>query len=630
MPLNEQFIPGQWTDTVDVNDFVNLNKKPFLKKPIFLKNDTETSTMERYLKFKELKNVYKDEIELSFPLLENEKIPWLNGDFSNNPFKKKIGFSESLFEMKEYYGLGLLKKRKENRKTAYQAFDDVITNDTKKMFKMNLFTSAPNNFSPSFIQPDIRIIPLYGTKHLIREKRWFLKTLERHFQTQEWVQKRMSLYREIDAIKQFEKFSKKNGLDVSEPANSAEEVLKYLYMTILGCMSENPTIPFSLSQVMPFIDIYTEYEIKRGLLTEEKAQKLIDEFYLQLNFIKFILSPGLRSRTTEEPYVFGETFGWGNLTKTTYRFLTSVKKFKSFPFVIRINWNNELPACFKTFVEDLIKDDIPISIHCSEFHKRNDSLSFHSHGKKTIAGEDILFHAGICDLEKILYLSFNGGKDLSKNINLTPITQPIKGKVVYEEVISKFKDYLSFALNAYVEFSNIIFYLSEINDIHSFRSSLLVSQPYYQIQFGFSNIEKISRLLTSIQQNNYSVSRDEKGWVESINSNSEEINDVIFATITELIEREINKIPLYKSGKPIIRFYHNETNETMNEKEVESKMLIPYELTKSTYHANIVLESETDIVSFIEKQFENGFRELNITINSKNKIIDGVLFVEED
>lgn len=632
MPIYEQFIPGQWVDTIDVNDFVNLNKKPFLKEPFFLTNSENEQIQDIYNQIRNTLAKEKGEIDLSFPSFEKEEIPWFHGDFSHNPLKRKVGFSENFNDMKQYYGIPSGTFRNESRKTTYQLFDEVATSDIHKMIKMNLFEHAPTTYSPSFVHPDVRIVALYGTKKLIKEKRWALKTLEKHLQTHEWMQRRISIHREIEAIKQFDKFTQKQGFDLSEPASSAEEAVLFLYLTIAGVMMENPSIPFSLSQIIPFIDVYLEHDLQNGIINEEKAQEIMDDFYLKLSFIRFSLSPGLAKLTMSEPFFLGETFDGESVTKASYRFLYSLRKFRLFPFSIRILWNENIPAPFEAFIQDLIDEEIPISFYFSESYQRNDALSFYASGQSGIPSEDLLFDAGTCNLEKLLYLSLNGGKDVEHNSNLMPITQPFrKNELNYDEVISKFKDYLSYVLSSYVELMNIVLYINEVHNNHSFRSSLMSYLLHYHVQFGFSHVEKTLLLLSSVYDETAEVKRDKKGWITAIVPSEDSMpNEMILTLLTELIRSEMGKIPIYKSGKPTIKFYPHLYNSTFTESEVNSLHTIPPEITPVVFHASVHLPKTNSISAFLKENFDKGFRELHVYSNEKWKLINGILYVENE
>lgn len=628
MPINQEFIPGQWIDTIDVNDFVNLNKKPFLQEPLFLDKSSNSATTERFLKVQETLLNRKEEVVLSFPSLQDELIPWFSYNFFENPLKQKIGHSENFNDYKRHYGVSSNSSRQESRKTSYQHFEEVVTSEINKMINMDLLQDAPTTHSPAYLHPDFRIIPLYGTRHLIKEKRWGLKTLEKHLQTHEWMQRRISIHREIEAIKKFDKFAQNQGVDVSQPAQSAHEAVLYTLIAIAGCMVENPSIPFSLSQVIPFLDIYIEHDLKKQKLTESQAQELMDDFYLKLSFIRFSLSPGLVNQHDLKPTFLGETFGGEGVTKSSYRFLYSISRFNLYPFAIRVLWNAHLPLPFQTFIQEMISNGLPVSFYSPNPHTKQDSVAFYANGLYGVPSEEILIDAGACDLEKLFYLSLNGGKDVENNINLTPITQPIRGNTfTFDETIGKFKDYLSYTLSSYVEMINIVMYINEFHNNHPFRSSLMSHRLFYQVQFGFLELEKTVTLLTAVYTGEYTVVRDKKGWVtEVLPTNAVQDVDIILSQLSELIQKEIEKIPLYKNGKPTVKFYFGGITDILTEKEVLQKMIIPSELNNAKFHASFYPEDDTDIFSLVKTCFDKGYCELHISIKNNISLLNGILY----
>lgn len=628
MPINEQFIPGQWIDTIDVNDFVNLNRKPFLKEPFFLAEAPTALSSDRFGKVKKAHSDYKREIDLAFPSLDSEVAPWLQYDFSVNPFKRKIGYSENFSDMKTHYGIPTDASRKESRKTAYQLFNEVVTSEISKMIKMDLFHNVPSTYSPLFIHPDVRIIALYGTKHLIKEKRWGLKTLEKHLQTHEWMQRRISIHREIDSIKLFEKFAQKHGTDVSNPAVNAEQAIQYTTLAITATMLENPSVPFSLVEIIPFLDIFIESDISSKVINEQEAQELIDDLYFKLSFINFSLSPGMEKQHESTPIFFGETFGGENITKTTYRFFQSLKTFYLSPFAIRILWNEQLPTPFINYVQKLADTGLPISFYAINTYLRKDALSFFPNGLYGVPGEDVTLDAGGCDLEKLFYLSLNGGKDTINNINLTPITQPVRKEVLdFDEVLNKFKDYLSYTLSSYVELMNIVLYLSEVHNNHPFRSSLMSHLLFYHIQFGFTNLEKAVTLLTAVYENDYQVHRDSKGWVTDMKVTSDLYQyEGMLAQVIEMIQSEINKLPIYKSGKPKIKLYFESIASQFTSNEAETKKIIPADMTNVIFHINLSVDQAENINESVKKQMKKGFREVHLSFRDNTDLINGILY----
>ena len=232
MSLIEQFIPGRWADDIDVNDFIKLNKKPFLSEPIFLKNPTfipHPIDLGKFLNEEKL-------IELSFSSIFTKDLNWFPLYPNSETMKRKVGYSENLTDIKNYYDTFQDFERDTSRKTTHEVFQEIATSDMNKAFRIGLFQHHPHNYTPMFAFPDIRMIPLYGTKEIIKEKRYYLTRLERYLQTSDWIQLRILKQREIESIKEFEKFAKSLGVNVSLPASSAKKAIDmlYIYRQVIG------------------------------------------------------------------------------------------------------------------------------------------------------------------------------------------------------------------------------------------------------------------------------------------------------------------------------------------------------------------------------------------------------------
>jgi pyruvate-formate lyase len=474
----------------------------------------------------------------------------------------------------------------------------------------------------------VRRVALYGTKRLIEDKRNYLKTLEKHLQTYEWIQKRILIHREIDSLKQLEQFCKKYNINISKPANNAKEAVTFTYLTILANVLENPSVPFTLTNVIPFLDVYIENDIASGLLKENQAQELIDQFYLKLCMIRFTYSPGLIKNKDGYMQMFGETFG-PVVTKSTYRILQSVKKISVFPFTIRVIWEKTLPKAFKQEIEELLRLKLPIYIVNPRVLKGKKDIAILPNGGFGKTGEEMNFPAGSCDLEKVFYLAINGGKDVTTNTNLASITQPIKNKEIdYEETMGKFKDYLSYVLSSYVEMMNVVLHLNVSNNNHPLRNALMNNLNKYIIQFAFHNLEKIALLFSNIDKNTYEAKIDKNGWIENVIPMEKEAKDyeIIYAHILTFIETELRKIPIFNTGIASIRIHQRDPQFYFTNETIAQIWTLPPEFTNSTFHVSLKLGEETDYATFVEKMFNQDVHELNIFFDDEDKLLNGIIY----
>lgn len=638
MSIYEQFIPGQWSDNIDVNDFVNLNKKPFFEEPLFLQNSSE-KTLQLFQKLQEQMQQETWNIHPDVSTLEKEKAQILDQNNEIIPgiqsvsFQKKMAQSESIEEMKEVYSFSFLPKQSTNTRNAYQLFQEVSTTDIKKALKMSLFSHTPTSFNPSFMNPDVRKIALYGTKQVIKDKKLYLKTLEKHLQTHEWMERRMAIHREIESLKNLEKFTRLYGVNVQNPATNAWEAISFTFLSILACVIENPSISFSLTQVIPFFDIYLEKDLQNHVITEKEAQELVEQFYLKLCTIRFVHSPHLTKQFSTYPHFFGETFGGKMVTKTTYRFLHALQTFQLYPFSVRVIWDPSLPLAFRSFCQNLLKIGIPLSFVNSQFLREKYDEVLFPYGLTGIAGEEVLFDAGHCNLILAFYAALNGGKDVHTNSNLAAVTQPSRGNTIeYEEALTKFKDFLSYALSLYVELMNVVVYLNESKNYYPLRSSLMNNLLFYHVQFGFTHLKKVAQLLHSLSIGSYEIKRNSSGWITEIcplSTDSEE-SELIMVHLVSFLQQELKKIPLYKSGKAKIRMFEEEVNNWSSEDMLKKHITLPPEFSDAAFHHSFLLSKETAFDSLLEQWFKEGSNEIHLSTDPSHRMINGILFKKDE
>ena len=71
------------------------------------------------------------------------------------------------------------------------------------------------------------------------------------------------------------------GVDVSNPASNAKEAVQWLYFAYLAAVKEQDGAAMSIGRIDAFVDIYIEHDLKNGLMSEEEAQELIDQFVIK-------------------------------------------------------------------------------------------------------------------------------------------------------------------------------------------------------------------------------------------------------------------------------------------------------------------------------------------------------------
>ena len=146
------------------------------------------------------------------------------------------------------------------------------------------------------------------------------------------------------------------GYDISKPATNATEAVQWLYFGYLGAIKEQNGAAMSLGRVSTFLDIYIEQDILNGILTEETAQELIDDFVMKLRMARHLRTPEYNELFGGDPMWITEAVGGMGedgrplVTKSSFRFLHTLYNLGSSPEPnLTILWSENLPANFKKY-----------------------------------------------------------------------------------------------------------------------------------------------------------------------------------------------------------------------------------------------------------------------------------------
>ncbi|MET0132300.1 MAG: pyruvate formate lyase family protein, partial [Kibdelosporangium sp.] len=168
------------------------------------------------------------------------------------------------------------------RKTHNDGVFDAYTAEILKARKAGIITGLPDAYGRGRIIGDYRRVPLYGVNRLIEAKREERAALDADWSTNDTIRDREELAEQIRALEELREMAASYGDDISGPATNAREAIQWLYYAYLAAVKEQNGAAMSLGRTSTFLDIYLERDIAAGLLTEEQAQELIDDFVMKL------------------------------------------------------------------------------------------------------------------------------------------------------------------------------------------------------------------------------------------------------------------------------------------------------------------------------------------------------------
>ena len=304
-----------------------------------------------------------------------------------------------------------------HRKTHNAGVFDAYTPEMRACRSAHIITGLPDAYGRGRIIGDYRRPALYGVDRLIEDKKEQLNNT-RTIMYSDVIREREELSEQIRALEMLKKLAEIYGCDISKPANNVLEATQAVYFAYLAAVKEQNGAAMSLGRTSTFFDIYVERDMKRGILTEEQAQELIDDFVMKLRSARHLRTPEYNELFGGDPMWITESVGGVNnsgvplVTKGSYRMLNTLYNLGSSPEPnLTILWSERLPEPFKKFCAKL-------SVDTDSIQYENDDLMRMEYGDDyAIAccvsamkvGKQMQFFGARFNLPKLLLLAINGG-----------------------------------------------------------------------------------------------------------------------------------------------------------------------------------------------------------------------------
>ena len=386
----------EWVNSVDVRSFIQENYTPYEGDESFLEGPTEATDI-LWGKLQELQKeerkkggVLDMETEvvssltaygpgyISEDLKGLEKVVGLQTD---KPLKRAFmpyGGIQMAEQSCTMYGYQPSEKLHEiftqYHKTHNQAVFDVYTPEMKRMRHNKILTGLPDTYGRGRIVGDYRRVALYGIDYLIEEKQNDFAASERRSMRSKDYRIREELAEQIKALKGMKEMAKVYGYDISEPAKDAKEAFQWLYFAYLAAIKTQNGAAMSVGRVSTFLDIYIERDMKKGILTEEEAQELVDHMTMKFRMVKFARIESYNQLFSGDPvWATLDVAGIGmdgrhQVTKTCYRFLHTLENMGPSPEPnLTVLYSSHLPENFRKYAAH-------ISISTSSIQYENDDV----------------------------------------------------------------------------------------------------------------------------------------------------------------------------------------------------------------------------------------------------------------
>ncbi|WP_035379531.1 formate C-acetyltransferase [Fervidicella metallireducens] len=572
------FNEGKWMNYIDVRDFVQKNYKPYEGNGDFL-SAASNKTKIVWQKAMELIDI---EMKQNYVDVDTERISGINsfppgfidrenevilGLQTDKPLKRILnpyGGIRCAEEAVKSYGYELPGKIKgifnKIRKTHNQGVFDVYTEEMRIARKVGLLTGLPDAYGRGRIIGDFRRIPLYGIDFLLKNKKQDFIKLTGNFE-EELIKMREELSEQIRALEDIKDMAKNYGFDISKPAGCAREAVQFLYFGYLAGVKENNGAAMSLGRTSTFIDIYIERDLERGIIDEEEAQEIIDQFIIKLRLVRHLRTPEYNSLFAGDPNWITEAIGgMGSdgrtlITKTSYRFLQSLNNLGPSPEPnITILWSQNLPENFKRFAAEM-------SIKTDSIQYENDDLMKEIYGddygiaccvSAMRMGKDMQFFGARCNLAKALLYAINGGVDEVTGIKVVPGIDEIDGcELDFNEVMNNFNKVLEYVAGLYVNTMNVIHYMHDKYAYEAALMSLHDTDITRYMAFGAAGLSVVADSLSAIKHGRVKVKRNNGIAVEFVRENDYPMygndDDSVDSIAVEIVKKFISELKKHKT-----------------------------------------------------------------------------------
>jgi formate C-acetyltransferase len=575
------FHSGLWQKEINVRDFIQQNYTPYDGDESFLAPPTDR-TKKIWTKLNEL---FPEERKRG--VLDISQIPssitahppgYIDKDReiivglqTDAPLKRAImpnGGFRMVASALETYGYEpdphVVEAFTKYRKTHNDAVFDAYTADIRRCRSSHILTGLPDAYGRGRIIGDYRRVALYGVARLIDHKQAEKRNLDAVMSTDEIVRDREELSEQIRALKELQQMAASYGFDISGPARTAREAVQWLYFGYLAAVKEQNGAAMSLGRTSTFLDIYFERDLAAGILTEEQAQEIIDDFVIKLRIVRFLRTPEYDELFAGDPTWVTESIGgMGDdgrslVTKTSYRFLHTLYNLGPAPEPnLTIWYSPRLPNAFRSFTAK-------VAIETSSIQFENDEIMRRSWGddgaiaccvSPMLVGKQMQFFGARANLAKCLLYAINGGRDEITGEQVGPAIGAVSGEYLdFDDVIDRLEKMMDWLAGVYVNAMNVIHYMHDKYAYERLEMALHDYAPMRTMAFGVAGMSVVADSLSAIRYTRVKVQREESGLITDYETtgnfpqfgNNDNRVDQLASWIVTTFMNKLRKFPTYR------------------------------------------------------------------------------------
>ncbi len=583
----KQFNYGIWTDEVNVRDFVIKNITPYYGTHEFLVGPTARTKNLWEICKKATKEERQNNGVRSVDTNTISTVSAFDAGYIDKKNEVIIGLqTDELLKrtMKPFGGFKVVQKALSEHglvpnetltelfskyvKTHNDGVFDAYTKEIKKYRSLGFLTGLPDNYARGRIIGDYRRVALYGINFLIESKKDDLAKIKGPM-TDAVIRLREEVSEQIKSLNEMVELGTKYNLDLSRPAENAQEAVQWTYMAYLAAVKEQDGAAMSLGNVSTFLDIYIQNDIQEGLITEVEAQEYIDQFVMKLRMVRHLRMGAYDEIFAGDPTWVTEAIGGmfedgrTKVTKTSFRFLNTLYNLGPSPEPnMTILWAKDLPENFKSYCAK-------VSIDTSSIQFENDELMRKSRGSDDYGiaccvshqdlGKSIQFFGARTNLAKTLLLAINGGRCEITGTQIVEGIEPCNCEYLnFDKVMANFKIAMKHVARVYNDSMNIIHFMHDKYYYEKAQMALIDTNPSINIAYGIAGLSIVADSLSAIKYAKVKPIRNEDGLTVDFKiqgefpcyGNDDDRVDELAAKAVADFNNELKQLSVYKNAEP--------------------------------------------------------------------------------
>ena len=453
-------------------------------------------------------------------------------------------------------------------KTHNTAVFDAYTPEMMKVRHNKILTGLPDTYGRGRIVGGYRRVALYGIDHLIEEKKKDKANCGCGEMTDNVIRLREEIAEQIKCLEDMKKLAEIYGYDISRPATNAKEAVQWLYFGYLAAIKTQNGAAMSVGRVSTFLDIYFERDLKKGIITEQEVQELVDHFTMKLRMVKFARIPSYNQLFSGDPvWATLDVAGTGvdgrsMVTKSDFRFLHTLENMGPAPEPnLTVLYSSRLPEAFKDYAARISIDTSSIQYENDDAMKPvwGDDYAICCCVSATQTGKEMQFFGARANLAKCLLYAINGGVDEKTGQQVGPDYKPITSEYLdYDEVMEKYDQMMDWLVDIYVNTLNLIQYMHDKYYYEAAELSLMDTDLKRTFATGIAGFSHVIDSLSAIKYAKVKVIRDENGIAKDFEiegdfpryGNDDDRADDIGVWLLQTFMDKLKKHHTYRDSEP--------------------------------------------------------------------------------